>query len=99
MWPRPVGGQEYASVKKWSNEREQFSYMYIYLHAQLMTHKKNSYLISRGNGVSLRRQTIKSWAGSTNEGKGGPGHIKWHKSIQDHSPAIQWHSGIGRVLC
>ena len=55
-------------VKKWSYQREQVSYMYIYLHAQLMTQKKKSdYLISRGDGVSLRLQTIKSWAGSTNE--------------------------------
>ena len=55
-------------VKKWSYQREQVSYMYIYLHAQLMTQKKKSdYLISRGNGVSLRLQTTKSWAGSTNE--------------------------------
>ena len=43
-------------VKKWSNEREQFSYMYIYLHAQLMTQKKSDYLISREDGVSLRLQ-------------------------------------------
>ena len=89
-------------VKKWSYQREQFSYMYIYLHAQLMTQKKSDYLISRGNGVSLRWQTIKSWAGSTNEGKGRPGHInltKKHTRSFTCNPMAFWYWSSVMLTC
>ena len=89
-------------VKKYSYQREQVSCMYIYLHAQLMTQKKSDYLISRGDGGSLRLQTTKCWAGSTNEAKRGPGP---HQMTQKHTrsftcnPMAFWYWSSVMLTC